>query len=198
MVSQRPEADTQWITYSQRAELPSEIKSNFATWTRLGLFTISTPTHHLSLAVDAWPARSNTNLRCLIRKPTTCTRRWVAYRRRRSMSRLQRRPRPQTELRKRLQGAPLSRNALSCQLSRYRRRAGVSVAWCAVPDRADAARSRRQPLPLASRAPPLLSTTMSFASSISAFRPKGVRGGKARAMTALACTTDKIWGNPKK
>jgi hypothetical protein len=40
---------THWITYSQRAELPSRIKSNFATWTRLGLFTISTPTRYLSL-----------------------------------------------------------------------------------------------------------------------------------------------------
>jgi hypothetical protein len=43
-LSQRPEADTQRITYSLRAKSRSRIKGNFATWTRLGLFTISTPT----------------------------------------------------------------------------------------------------------------------------------------------------------
>jgi hypothetical protein len=40
---------TQWITYSQRPKSRSRIKGNFETWTRLGLFTISTPTSHLSL-----------------------------------------------------------------------------------------------------------------------------------------------------
>ena len=44
---------TQWITYSQRPKSRSRIKSNFETWTRLGLFTITTLTRHLSLAVDA-------------------------------------------------------------------------------------------------------------------------------------------------
>ena len=42
-----PEISTQWITYSLRAESRSRIKRNFDTWTRLGLFTISTPTHRL-------------------------------------------------------------------------------------------------------------------------------------------------------
>jgi hypothetical protein len=51
-LSQRPRTDA-WITYSQRAKSPSKIKSNFETWTRLGLFTISTPTRHLSVAVAA-------------------------------------------------------------------------------------------------------------------------------------------------
>jgi hypothetical protein len=43
---------TQWITYSLRAKSPSKINSNFETWTRLGLFTITTRARYENLPVQ--------------------------------------------------------------------------------------------------------------------------------------------------
>jgi hypothetical protein len=85
------------------------------------------------------------------------------------------RPWPQAELGKRLQGGPLSRNALSCQLSLYRRRVDVSVAGRAVSGPASGGPFAARILPLGKRGFPRSSITMSFGPT---FRPKGVGGRK--------------------
>jgi len=55
---------THWITYSQRPKSLTRIKANFETWTVH--FKIAPPP--IRCRQRAWSARSNTSLRCLMRK----------------------------------------------------------------------------------------------------------------------------------